>query len=128
MLAPISLAVAQDAPNRNPPVEFAAITDLRAWIEADKGFGEPETLEAKLIGLHVFVSWNCPFSGRNGRYAYTYVRSTSTGRWKLIDSSFFERPETLSFAYVDAVSERVAYVGLSGAVLKSVPLKELRYK
>jgi len=128
MLATSPFSFALDAPDRHPPAEFAAVTDLRAWIEADKGFGEPETLEAKLTGLHVFVAWNCPFSGRDGKYAYTYVKSTSTGRWRLLDSSFFERPETLGFAYIDDLSESVAYVGISGRVLKSVSLKEFRFK
>src|SRR5262245_40125057 len=101
MFASIGTSIALDAPDRRPPMEFDAIADLRRWVEAEKGFGVPETIEARLIGLHVFVAWNCPFSGRNGKYAYIYVRSISTSRWKLVDSSFFEQPETLSFAYVD---------------------------
>ena len=128
MFADISIALSLDAPDRHPPFESATIAELRAWVEADRGFGEPETVEAKLVGLDIFIAWNCPFSGRNGKYSYTYVRSTATGRWRLIDSSFFERPETLVFAYVDALSEHVLYVGQSGRNLKSVSLKELRFK
>ena len=94
MFAPTVSTLALDVPDRHPPSEFPTSAALRMWIESDKGFGEPEMVEAELIGLHVFVAWNCPFSGRNGRYAYTYVKNAATGTWKLIDSSFFETPET----------------------------------
>ena len=114
--------------SENIPTEFASLVELHSWIEEHKGFGQPESTEAKFNGLHALVVWNSPFSGRAGYYAYAYVESASTKRWRLVDSSFFERPEPLAFAYVDGRSERVVYVGTSGHILKSVSLEKLRYK
>src|ERR1700741_3879553 len=115
-------------PAIQPPTQFVSLADFRTWMEKNKGFGSPQYVEAKLIGLHVFVAWNCPFSGRNGTYVWAYINSAKTGRWQLLDSSFLERPEPLSYAYIDGHSESLQYVGTSGAVLKSLSLKDFRYK
>ncbi|HKA55085.1 MAG TPA: hypothetical protein VKJ47_15630 [Candidatus Binatia bacterium] len=123
-----SPAWSQPASKYQAPKEFASLTELRAWLEKNKGFGVPQTVESKLHGLHVFVAWNSPFSGRRGFYSWAYVNRAKAGRWQLLDSSFFEHPETLSFAYVDGQSERLQYIGVKGTVLKSVPLNEVRFK
>jgi hypothetical protein len=112
--------------SENIPAEFASLVELHSWIEEHKGFGQPESMEAKFNGLHAIVVWNSPFSGRAGYYAYSYVESAATKRWRLVDSSFFERPEPLAFAYVDGRSASVIYVGASGRILKSVSLEKLR--
>jgi hypothetical protein len=110
------------------PAAFASLTELRSWIEERKGFGIPESVETSLDGLHVLVVWNCPFSGRNGHYAWAYVERETMKQWRLADSSFFERPEPLGYAYVDGLAKSVVYVGTSGRVLKSIPLPGLRFK
>jgi hypothetical protein len=123
MVCPLFAQVSENAPK-----EFASLIELHSWLEEHKGFGQPESVEASLAGLHVLVAWNSPFSGRAGYYAYVYVESASEKRWRLVDSSFFERPEPLGFAYVDGRSKAVVYVGESGRTLKSVSLAELRFE
>jgi len=110
------------------PKEFASLTDLGNWVRAHRGFGEPAIVDTEFSGLHVFITWNWPYSGRAGSYAHTYCLDRSTGNWLLKDSSFLERPEPISFAYFDARSASVVYVGTSGAKLKAVPFKDMRCK
>lgn len=127
-LMPLPPAWCDQPSTYDPPKEFGSLTELHGWLEKNKGFGLPQTVESKLTGLHVFVAWNSPFSGRDGIYSWAYINSAKSGRWQLLDSSFFEQPETLSFVYVDGQSERLQYIGVRGGVLKSVSLKKLRFK
>ena len=71
------------------PKEFASLAELRAWLEKYKGHGFPQTVESKLIGLHVFVAWNNPFSGRSGYYTWAYVEKLAKARSMATAGRFF---------------------------------------
>lgn len=127
LLASQAVAAPDTVPGAQAPADFASLTDLRTWVEANKGFGHPQSIATDLVGLQVVVVWNTPFSGRNGTYVHTY-RLDATRRWHRVDTSFFERPEPMSYAYVDGNSADVVYVGPSGRTLKKLPLAAPRFK
>ena len=66
--------------------------------------------------------WNDPFSGRAATYVHAYRRESAKGRWMLLDSDLIERPEPVSYAYVDGNNDKIVYVGRSGRILKVVRL------
>lgn len=127
-LVPLSALCGEPSERASAPKEFSSLPEIRAWVDAHKVFGHPQAVDADLMGLHVFVAWNCPFSGRAAHYTYAYRLSSATGKWHLLDASFFWGPENLSFAYVDGRLENLVYIGTEGSVLKTVPLKGLRFK
>ena len=124
---PFALALGDEPDRSKPPSEFSSLQDIRSWIESHKGFGQPQSIESDLIGMHIYVSWYDPFSGRAADYAYAYYQPKASKSWKLLDSSLFENP-SLSHVYIDAQADALVYVGHHGAVLKKVSVKEVRFK
>jgi hypothetical protein len=110
------------------PDEFASSSEIHAWANSPqaRGFGFPERLEYSSEWFNVFVTWNCPYSGRSGVYSNAFIRSRDETTWRRVDSSFFERPEPLAYVYVNPASGTLEFIGHSGAVLKSVRVE--RYK
>lgn len=106
-----------------PPRELASIGDIRSWVEANKGFGVPQSAEFTLAGSHVFVVWNSPFSGPASNYAYSYRERARDHRWELLDFSFFPQPEFMSYAYLDGRNEKLVYISAGGKTLKTVAVK-----
>jgi hypothetical protein len=116
------------AGDTDAPGSFQTIEELRSWAQENKGFGNPTGVDFYRGSIRLYVTHNSPFSGRAGVYSYAYYLSEAEGRWKLIDSNFFEKKGVLSYVYVDNNKNDLVYVDFDGKVIKRFSLKDYSYK
>ena len=114
------LLPASASPDGTPPATFGNEEAVRAWIETQKGFGVPQFAEFELSGRHVLVAWNCPFSGVSSVLSYSFQQQEPGDGWKLLDFTRFEKPNNLSYVYLDANVGELVYVGDEGRKIKAV--------
>jgi hypothetical protein len=113
-------------PNKSPEVlrSAASTEEIKAWIEARKGYGYPDYLEARLANLEVFVAWNIPTSGWNGTDYWVYCRRERATAWHLIESSWFQpRNDRAHSAVVDPRRRKVRFLGPRGETFKTVSVR-----
>lgn len=107
--------------------KYASLADIEHWAnsKAVRGFGYPESFEyTSAWGAHIYVTWNDPYSGRAAVYSNAFVRSKDGTIWNRVDTSLFESPDPLAFAYFNTSSRTLIFVGRSGENLKSVQLSD----
>lgn len=113
------------ANNPDAPGEFETAEEIRAWVESNKGFGEPSFFETDVTGTKVFVGWVDPFSGRSADYVYAYSFSAKDRKWRLLDASFVDKQGPLSFVYLDNNSVNLIYVNRKGKKFKKIHVTEI---
>ncbi len=76
------------------------LVDVRAWVEATKGFGQPKFFELSAGGKDFFVVTNNPNSGAAITGTYSYVLDGE--EWQLFDSRSFRDAPTIDVKVNDA--------------------------
>lgn len=74
------------------PTHSKDLADVRAWVEATKGFGQPHFYDLNAQGRRFFVVTNNPNSGQAWTATHSYVFDKD--EWKLFNAeSFIGAPE-----------------------------------
>lgn len=124
-----------EASLRRPPDDGAPKlardeAEIRAWIEARKGYGYPQYLDSAAAApdMRVLAAWNIPTSGVNFTDFWVYCQEP-TGGWRLLESGWFPPPEDQAHsAVLDQKTAEVRFLGKDGAVYHRVPVEGCKQK
>ena len=103
---------------------------IRAWIEAQKGFGYPRYFDSAAASpdMRVLVAWNIPTSGVNWTDFWIYCLA-DTGGWRLLESGYFQpREDQAHSAVLDTKTDEVRFLGRNGEVYHRVAVAGCRGK
>jgi hypothetical protein len=107
------LSASVEALNK-PMAEAKNRKDIKAWMEQNKGFGNPKTKKIKANDKKIFIIWDCPYSGRAATYVYSYIKEGNA--WKLALNRLIEGTNDLSVEF-DKESNTIIYKSSSGEVV-----------
>lgn len=103
---------------------------IRAWIEAQKGFGYPDYFDSAAAApdMRVLAAWNIPTSGVNWTDFWIYCLA-ETGGWTLLESGYFQpREDQAHSAALDTKTDEVRFLGKNGEIYHRVSVAGCRWK
>jgi hypothetical protein len=107
------------------PKTAPSLDAIRAWLDRHKGYGAPNETEAKLADMHVFVTWNIPWSGSNETDYWIYCAQKDG--WRLLKHDTFQPIHDQAWsAQIDASRHVVRFLDDKGVLQFEAPVDGCR--
>jgi len=120
------LPVVMAAESGDVPESFKSLAELQAWVNQEKGFGEPNSAEFEMTGIRLYVTYFSPGSGSPATRSYVYFMSRTGGEWRLIDTHWFDKGGVPSYVHLDGNKDELVFVSHEGRKIRRLPLNDYR--